>query len=143
MIRKSVLLACSPEKAFALFTEQASLWWPESRRHTNDAASTIQFTPEGRFFERSSDGREVELGRVRVWDRPHRLVMDFYPGTHPEQPTEVSILLTEEGDGTRLTLEHRATAASAGIWKARAPAFARSWDVLLPSLAALAGRSMA
>lgn len=140
MIRKSVLLACSPEKAFALFTEEASLWWPESRRHTGDAASAIRFTPAGRFFERASDGREVELGRVKVWDPPRRLVMDFYPGTHPEQPTEVSVIFVAEGAETRLTLEHRPTAASAEIWQVRAPAFERSWDILLPSLAELAGR---
>ncbi len=138
MIVKTVFLACSPARAFVLFTEHASEWWPPARRHTDDPNSRIAFTSEGRFFERSSGGTEVELGRVKEWDPPRRLVMQFYPGTHPEQPTEVTVTFLSEGPGTRLRLEHRPTAASEEIWESRAAKFERSWDLLLPSLAELA-----
>lgn len=141
MIVKTVFLACPPAQAFVLFTERASEWWPAARRHTDDPDSRLEFSREGRFFERTSEGREVDLGRVKEWDPPRRLVMHFFPGTHPEQPTEVTVTFLAEGPGTRLRLEHRPTAASAELWETRAPKFERSWDLLLPSLAQLATAS--
>jgi hypothetical protein len=69
MITRSVVLRCTPERAFALFTEHAGAWWPTERRHTQDASSEIRLEPHGRFFERASDGTEVELGVVRASSR--------------------------------------------------------------------------
>ena len=70
VIVKSVELACSPTRAFSLFTEQAGAWWPADRRHTRDAggpgwraASSLPW----RCLERSSprDGeRRVRSGRA-------------------------------------------------------------------------------
>ena len=64
MIVKSVVLNCSVERAFALFTQRAGEWWPANRRHTKDTSSTIHVEATGRFFERATDGTEVELGRL-------------------------------------------------------------------------------
>ena len=61
MIAKSVILSCAPERAFVLFTEEAGLWWPAARRHSKDANSIIRMEAGGRFYERSSDGHEVDL----------------------------------------------------------------------------------
>lgn len=135
MIKNSVLLACAPERAFALFTEAASEWWPEARRHTKDPASTITLSPAGRFWERAADGHEVELGRVREWEPPRRLVLDFYPGTDAQHPTDVTITFVAEGDGTRVTVEHRPTPVSDELWKQRAPRFEQSWEAVLGALA--------
>lgn len=101
MIRKTLLLACDPDRAFELLTRQAGAWWPPDRRHTQDPRSQIFIEPGGRFFERATDGREVELGVVRVFSPPERLVLDWYPGSGAEQPTHVEIALRAEGDGTR------------------------------------------
>jgi uncharacterized protein YndB with AHSA1/START domain len=135
---KSVLLVCSPARAFELFTEHASAWWPVERRHTKDPGSAIAMLASGRFWERAADGREVELGRVRVWEPPARLVLDWYPGTDAEHPTSVTIRFTPEGDGTRVTVEHVPTAASADLWGPRVARYAASWDAVLPALAAVA-----
>ena len=89
MITRSTHLRCTPARAFALFTERASDWWPEGLRHLPDPQSTISLVPGGRFWERSSDGHEIELGRVVTWAPPERLVLDFYPGTDAEHPTAV------------------------------------------------------
>jgi uncharacterized protein YndB with AHSA1/START domain len=61
----------------------------------------------GRFFERAADGTEVELGVVRVFEPPRKLVLDWYPGTGPSEPTHVEILLFPEGTGTRVQLFHK------------------------------------
>ena len=73
MIEKSAYLVCAPERAFALFTERASDWWPEALRHTGDPHSEIRMLADGRFWEHATDGREVELGRVIVWESERAL----------------------------------------------------------------------
>lgn len=132
---KSVVLACSQAKAFDVFTGQIGEWWPPERKHIKDADSVVCLTST-RFFERTVDGaREVPLGRVRVWAPPERIELDFYPGTDADHPTYVVVRFAIEGDGTRVTIEHAPTAASLELWDKRAPAYVRSWDVVLPALA--------
>lgn len=131
MIERSVHLSVPPERAFELWTGEISHWWPADRRHTKDEGSAIFLLESGRFFERSRDGREVELGRVRVWKRPERLEFDFYPGTDPDHPTQVAVTFTPEGAGTRVTVHHRPTDASRDLWDARAPRYVESWTLVL------------
>jgi uncharacterized protein YndB with AHSA1/START domain len=136
VIDKSVVLPCAPERAFAIFTGEISRWWPPERRHTDDPASRITLDAAGPFFEEAADGTTVQLGRVRTWEPPDRLVLDFYPGTDPDRPTEVDVAFEPEGAGTRVRIRHRPTAASAAVFDERAPSFVRSWDVVLPALGA-------
>jgi uncharacterized protein YndB with AHSA1/START domain len=135
MIEKSVLLACAPARAFALFTERASDWWPAPLRHTGDERSEIRMLAGGRFWERASDGREVELGRVTAWEPPERLILDFYPGTGEQHPTEVVVRFTDVAGGTRVIVEHAPKTESADLWAGGAPRFDRSWDLVLDALA--------
>ncbi|HEX7440617.1 MAG TPA: SRPBCC domain-containing protein, partial [Caldimonas sp.] len=116
MIVKSVVLACHPERAFALFHEHAGLWWPAERRHTQDAASEIRIEASGRFFERASDGTEAELGVVRQFEPARRLVLDWYPGTGSANPTQVEIRFEAFGAGTRVTVRHGPGAAGADVF---------------------------
>ena len=135
MIKKSILLACPMDRAFYLFTQAASEWWPLERRHTQDPLSQIQMLPSGRFWERAADGHEVDLGHVREWDPPHRLVLDFYPGTDAQHPTLVVVTFAAEGDATRVTVDHRPTAVSEDLWKLRVPRFEQSWELVLAAFA--------
>ena len=134
MIEKSAFLTCSPTRAFELFTERASDWWPEAVRHTPDPRSEIRMLASGRFWERARDGHEVELGRVLVWEPAERLVLDFYPGTDALHPTEVVVKFAQEAEGTRVVVEHRPKAESAALWAAGAPRFERNWGIALPAL---------
>ena len=135
MIVKSVVLACDPGRAFALFTEQAGLWWPAARRHSKDANSTIRMEASGRFFERSNDGTEVELGVVRRFETAGRLLLDWYPGTGPENPTQVEITFGAVDGGTRVTVHHNPGSAGSDAFGRNAPAYDRSWDAVLAALA--------
>lgn len=134
-LTKTVHLPVPPDRAFALFTEHASEWWPEDRRHTKDPESTIAIEAGGRFFERSRAGVEVELGRVRTWSPPDRLELDFYIATGPDQPTDVTVTFVAEGAGTRVTVHQRPTRASLSLWNERAPRFVASWERVLEALA--------
>jgi uncharacterized protein YndB with AHSA1/START domain len=135
MMVKSVVLPLAPQAAFDLFTDRISEWWPADRRHTQDPQSEISLLETGRFCERARDGREVELGRVQSWDRPTRIVLDFYIATGPDKPTEVEIAFTAEAGGTRVTVTHRPKAESAGLWNERAPRYEKSWEIVLAALA--------
>jgi uncharacterized protein YndB with AHSA1/START domain len=134
-IEKTVVLRCDRARAFALFTEETGAWWPPERRHTGDPASRIAMLASGRFYEEGAGGRVVELGRVRVWEPPARLVLDWYPGTDAEHPTEVEVRFEPEGDATRVVVIHRPTAASADLFGTRAPRYDASWDLVLAALA--------
>lgn len=134
-IVKSVVLACAPARAFVLFTQHASEWWPLERRHTSDANSTITMIEWGRIYERAHDGREVDLGRVVLWEPPGRLVLDWYPGTDRDHPSRVFVTFAPEGEHTRITIEHGYSSASKDLFPSRAPRYAASWDLLLPALA--------
>jgi uncharacterized protein YndB with AHSA1/START domain len=135
MIVKSVVLSCDPRRAFNLFTEHAGLWWPAGRRHTKDADSTIHIEPAGRFFERSNDGTEVELGVVHHFETASRLLLDWYPGTGQENPTKVEVTFEAVDGGTRVTVHHSPGAAGPVAFESNAPAYDRSWEAVLAALA--------
>ena len=141
MITKTAVLPCSIERAFELFSEHASEWWPPERRHTRDPASEIRMLASGRFWERDSQGREVELGRVREWAPPSRIVLDWYPGTDADRPTQVVVSFAAEGDATRITIEHRPLPESTDLWGDRASRYVASWDLVLGALGSHATRS--
>jgi Activator of Hsp90 ATPase homolog 1-like protein len=134
VINKSVHLPLSLEQAFELFTNEISLWWPADRRHLNDPNSRLFLLSDGRFYERASSGAELDLGRVRVWDQPHRIVLDFFMGTDAAHPTEVEIRFVADDSGTRVSVEHRPQAGSPDVWDKRAAIFGRSWDAVLSAL---------
>src|SRR5215813_9711455 len=138
MITKSVLLRMTPDAAFRLFTEQISTWWPAERRHTNDPESTLHLDAGGRFFERTSDGCELELGRVIEWVAPQRIVLDFYIATGPAHPTKAEIQLAAEGGDTRVIITHTSTPESESLWNERAPRYGRAWEDVLAALSTAA-----
>jgi uncharacterized protein YndB with AHSA1/START domain len=135
MIRKSILLSCPPREAFHIFTARISEWWPETHRLTKDPESHVFLEPGGRFAERARDGREMDLGRVLIWEPPNRLTLDFYMGTSAAQPTAVEVTFTPENGGTRVEIEHRSRPESEDLWHLRAPVFQRSWEAVLSALA--------
>ena len=82
MIRKTLTLPISCEAAFDLFTRRVDEWWPPERRHAPSGGGTVVLDEAG-LLDRDPDGREYELGRVKVWDPPERLALDFFIATGP------------------------------------------------------------
>jgi uncharacterized protein YndB with AHSA1/START domain len=138
MITKSVLLRCSPERAFVLFTEHAGAWWPTERRHTGDAASEIRLEAVGRFFERASDGTEVELGVVRTFEPASRLMLDWYPGTGPDNPTQVEVTFEPVSTGTRITIVHGPGRAGDEVFGRNQSVYRPGWELVLGALSGAA-----
>ena len=115
VIRKSAVVAASPEKAFEVFTEGIATWWPyethsvQAMDKDGQAPETVIFEtgPQGRVYERMTSGEEAHWANVAAWEPPHRLVLEWKVNPDAIAPTEIEVRFTPEGDGTRVDLEHR------------------------------------
>ena len=109
-VRKSLVVECSLERAFEVFTREIGTWWPKhthSIGHEQIVEVVFEERVAGRIFERLDNGIEGEWGRVLVWEPPARFSMSWYPGHDPSEATELEVRFSPEGDGTRVDLEHR------------------------------------
>ena len=114
-VRQSVVVDAPPDRAFTVFTDGMSSWWPMDGYSIGSgpmADAGIEPREGGRWYERAEDGSETEWGRVLAWDPPDRVVLawqitpewKFDAGLH----TEVEVRFTAEDDvRTRVDLEHR------------------------------------
>ena len=78
-IRKSVIVPLPVEKAFRLFTDGASSWWPlASHSIGGDEVESVTFDPERKLvYERHADGTEHDWGDITAWDPPNRFALDW------------------------------------------------------------------
>lgn len=146
-IQKTIVVAASAERAFQVFTEEMSTWWPLASKHIGKAdAKTVVMEPfvGGRWFEQGVDGSECDWGRVRIWDPPRRLVLSWEISSDwrhdPSIQTEVEVRFSAEGGSTRVDLEHRLlhyygekAAQMRGIFDSK-----EGWTALLDAFAARA-----
>lgn len=135
-------LLCSPESAFALFTDRMAEWWPvASHSIAGDRVRTITVEPMagGHVFETDDAGVQSDWATVVAHEAPHRLVLDWYPGHSPDDATRVEVTFTATETGTRLRLEHSGWPAGATDRRA---SYDTGWDLVLGQYvaqAALAG----
>jgi uncharacterized protein YndB with AHSA1/START domain len=102
----------TPEHAFAAFTGEIGLWWRPNPlfRFCSGGPGVLSFEPGegGRLVQTLKSGRVFEIGQVRCWEPPHRLVFGWRQETFaPDQDTEVEVSFEPVGDETRVTVEHR------------------------------------
>jgi uncharacterized protein YndB with AHSA1/START domain len=145
-------VAIAPEAAFRLFTEQLDLWWRRGKRYRIAEGDRGLMAMEpgvgGRVFESWHDAggteRVREIGRVQVWEPPHRLVFSWCAANFaPHESTEVEVRFAPAAEGrTTVSVEHRGWAAIRAGHPVRhgqeTAAFVRSmamwWGDLLTSL---------
>ena len=116
-VRQSVTVPLSQERAFGLFVDDFSDWWPLSSHHIGERPAThviIEAHEGGRWYERDERGAECDWGRVLAVDRPSRVLLgwqlspkfEFDPDT--ARTTEVEVTFEARGAAsTIVTLEHR------------------------------------
>ena len=78
----------------------------------------------------------MRLAPLRNFEPPHRLALDWYPGSGPAQPTFVEIEFEAVAGGTRVTVTHGAGSAPHAVYDDNAGSYARSWDLVLDALSA-------
>lgn len=113
-VRRSVTVKAGPKRAFELFTEGFSSWWPKSHSigATPLRTATIEPRAGGRWYETGEDGNECQWGDVLAWEPPQRIVLAWRIGANwkydPDLHTEVEVTFVPlSGGGTRVELEHR------------------------------------
>jgi uncharacterized protein YndB with AHSA1/START domain len=101
----------SPERAFAAFVGDIGVWWRANPlfAFTPRDPGVLAFEPGegGRLTTTLASGKVFEIGRIRAWEPPHRLVFGWRQATFAEnQDTEVEVRFDVVGDETRVTVEH-------------------------------------
>lgn len=137
-LQRQVVLSVPPSRAWAAWTEQVGLWWPPSHRQFPAGRLWLEPGVGGRLVEQAPGGQEHVLGRLVVWQPPHHLAYDFFPGADPATPTRVQVWFHPQvgggGDGTRVEVRHSPGALDPARWSGGVGRFARAWDHLLPCL---------
>jgi uncharacterized protein YndB with AHSA1/START domain len=104
-------IAAPPTRVFEAFTAEIGQWWlpnPLFRlTDRGDGRLAIEPHPGGRVLETYADGDEFEIGRVRVWQPPERLVLSWRAASFPpDRETEVHVRFEPVDEGTRVVVEH-------------------------------------
>jgi len=126
-VHKTLQLACTPERAFEVFTSELATWWPlETHGVFKADADSVVFEPRagGRIVETSKDGTENVWATVSVWDPPNRIVFSWAPDVDKAVETEVEVRIAPDGDATRFELIHRGWEK----WAEQAQAFRSGYD---------------
>ena len=101
----------TPERAFQAFVDEIGAWWrPNMLFQTTPRPGVLSFEPGegGRLIETREGGKVFEIGAIRVWEPPHRLVFSWRQANFPlDLHTEVEVGFEAVGEETRVSVEHR------------------------------------
>ena len=133
-LRIEFTVACSPERAFEVWTGEISRWWPKGHSVSGDPGLTVTLEPGvgGRIFERTPEGAEHDWGEVLEWDPPRRLVYLWHLRFDRADATEVEITFSGESDETAVTIVHSGWERLGAAGAARRARNERGWAGLRP-----------
>ena len=104
-------IAAPPSRVFEAFTAEIGTWWRpnalfQTGRHP-DGKLSIEPGLDGRLLETHTDGDVDEIGRIRAWEPPVRLVLTWRPTSFAaDQETEVHVRFEPVDGVTRVVVEH-------------------------------------
>ena len=121
----AVRIAAPATRVFTAFTAEIGQWWrPHGLFELNgraDGRLAMEAWAGGRVTETYPDGEEFEVGRVRVWEPPERLVLSWRAASFPpDRETQVHVRFEAVAGGTRVVASYSSMIAGPTI------AFARS-----------------
>ncbi|HEY1278519.1 MAG TPA: SRPBCC domain-containing protein [Acidimicrobiales bacterium] len=104
-------IAAPPSRVFEAFTTEIGEWWRPNGlfQPTRRRAGRLCIEPgvDGRLLETHPDGAVDEIGRIRAWEPPVRLVFTWRPTSFaPSQETEVHVRFEPVNSVTRVVVEH-------------------------------------
>ena len=133
-LRKSVVVALPPERAFAFFTQRMDAWWPfEKHSLFEGRARTVEFEPRagGAVQEVSVTGERADWGRLLAWDPPRGYAMTWHPGRDAAGGQELEVRFQPVPEGTRVEIEHRGWERLAERAREAREGYDLGWDVVL------------
>jgi Activator of Hsp90 ATPase homolog 1-like protein len=148
-IRRHVVVQAGQRRAFEVFTEEMTSWWPADHHIGSTPIEEIIIEPHegGRWYTRHQDGTETSTGYVAAWEPYDRVILTWQIGADwkydPKLRTSVHLRFIPEGpDRTRLELEHRDLEAYGAEADRMRQIFEQpgAWDTTLRAYAAIADR---
>jgi uncharacterized protein YndB with AHSA1/START domain len=117
--RVSVAVGVPPPLAFEIFTADIDRWWRRGLkfRHSESRSGMLCIEPAvgGRLFEsfeRDGAVHVLEVGRVKIWEPPHRLSFSWRNANFAaDESTSVEIDFAPTVSGTLVTVTHSGLSA--------------------------------
>lgn len=85
-------IAAPPARVFEAFTAEIGQWWRPNPlfQLTEHRAGRLAIEPrlDGRVTETYADGDEFEVGRVRAWEPPERVVLSWRAASFQQRLAE-------------------------------------------------------
>lgn len=112
-VRKSIRVKAPIDRAFDVFTNGLTRWWPLNQGVGEKPIAKVLMEPRlgGRWLEISEAGTETTVATITHWQPPHRLVLLWQINAQwkPDaaMKSEVDIRFTADGpDATLVELVH-------------------------------------
>jgi uncharacterized protein YndB with AHSA1/START domain len=111
-----ITVPASPERAFAVFTEGMTSWWPPAYTWAQKTLEEIAIEPRegGHCYERGPHDFRCDWGRVVTCEPPERIAFTWQispqrvPQPDPALASLVEVRFEPDGEsGTRVRLAHR------------------------------------
>jgi uncharacterized protein YndB with AHSA1/START domain len=131
-VRREVVVATEPQRAFEAFTDQIGRWWPMGTHSVFGDEASVAFEG-GRLVERLGS-EESEWGRVLEWEPPRLLRLTWRPGNPETEATELTVRFSAHRGGTLVELEHTGWERHAQGRQA-AENYGEGWPVVLGAYA--------
>ncbi len=130
-VRKVRLLACPPEHAFRVFTEEIGQWWPTATHAIGSDVRDVILEGRvgGSMHEVAEDGSTTPWGEVIVWDPPRRVAFSWHLQRH--EGTHVDVTFGPTEDGCEMLLVHSGWEAWSDEGPERRDEYDHGWDVVL------------
>jgi uncharacterized protein YndB with AHSA1/START domain len=113
-VRKQVMVNANQQRAFDLFTNEMSRWWPATHNILKSPIKQYVIEPRagGRWYAVGEDGSSCQTGYVIDWHPPQLVVLAWQLSAEwqfdPALVTEVEVrFIAESASTTRVELEHR------------------------------------
>ena len=135
-ITKTLTVPLSPERAFKLFTEEMSDWWPLDSHSLSaqdgEPATAVTMTPEkgGDVTETKPDGSTAKWGTVTEWQPGRAFGMTWHVGRPETQASHVRVSFDVVADGTLVTLVHDNWQALGDEAVALRAGYFKGWDMV-------------
>ena len=113
-VRKQVMVNANQQRAFDLFTNEMSRWWPATHNILKSPIKQYVIEPRagGRWYAVGEDDSSCQTGYVIDWHPPQLVVLAWQLSAEwqfdPALVTEVEVrFIAESATTTRVELEHR------------------------------------
>jgi len=107
----SLKIKAAPAVVFEAFVNDIGLWWQPNPMFafTPRAPGVLRFEPgpDGRLIETRAGGKQFEVGKIRLWSPPDRLIFSWKQATFQNgMDTQVEVTFESISAGTRVTVQH-------------------------------------